>query len=226
MRTRLEQTLAQLKEKELNEQRLLRLKTQAELSSLQAKINPHFLFNSLNSIASLVSIDPRRAEDAVEMLSKLLRFSLRSSERRIVLLREEFDIVRTYLELEKLRLSDRLEYTLEICGNVDRVCVPGMLLQPLVENCIKHGLARKVGKGSVKVKASIETGPEGDRCRIVVADNGCGWTAKSREGGIGISNIRERLELYFGGRCTLDQYNQDGAVVDISFPVEGSCTVP
>ena len=225
MRTRLEITLAQLKEKEINEQRLLRLKTQAELSSLQAKINPHFLFNSLNSIASLVSIDPRRAEEAVEMLSKLLRFSLRSSEKRVVLLRDECDIVRTYLDLEKLRLGHRLEYQIELIGDVDKGCVPGMLLQPLVENSIKHGLVRKIGKGTVLVRASVEYEEGGDICRIIVADNGCGWTAKSRVGGIGIANIKERLNLYFDGRCSIEQYNRDGAVIEITFPVEGSCTV-
>lgn len=222
MRVRLEQTLAQLKQKEINEQRLLRLKTQAELSSLQARINPHFLFNSLNTIASLVSVDPSRAETAVEKLSRLLRFSLRSSERRVVLLREEFDIIRTYLEIEKMRLGDRLHYDLLIRGNLDAVCVPGMLLQPLVENSIKHGLARKTTGGHIRVEAWIE----GEVCRIIVADNGMGWTRQSRDGGIGLANIRERLDLYFGGRCNLELYNQEGAVVDISFPVEGSCSVP
>ena len=221
MRTRLENTLEKLKEKEVSEQRLLRLKTQAELASLQARINPHFLFNSLNTIASLVSIDAKRAEKAVEMLSRLLRFSLRSSERRIVSLNEEFEIIKTYLDLEKVRLGDRLCYEISIKGDVSLVCVPGMLLQPLVENSIKHGLSRKVTQGVVKVAATVEDG----LCRIVVEDNGVGWTQKGREGGIGLANIRERLDLYFGGRCTLDLYNREGAVVEITFPVEGSCTV-
>jgi sensor histidine kinase YesM len=221
MRQRLEKTLEQLKEKEVTEQRLLRLKTQAELSSLQARINPHFLFNSLNTIASLVTIDPKRAETAVEMLSKLLRFSLRSSERRVVQLAEEFEIVRTYLDLEKIRLGDRLKYDLRVEGDVSMVCIPGMLLQPLVENCIKHGFSRKVCGGVIRVSAIADAG----RCRIVVEDNGVGWTQKSRDGGIGLANIRERLNLYFGGRCSLELYNREGAVVDISFPVEGSCTV-
>jgi len=221
MRTRLEKTLEQLKAKEINEHRLMRLKTQAELASLQARINPHFLFNSLNTIASLISVDPKRAELALEMLSKLLRFSLRSSERRVVLLNEEFAIVRTYLDLEKIRLGDRLRYEINIEGDVSMVCLPGMLLQPLVENCIKHGFSRKLEGGMVRLSAVVDQG----RCRIIVEDNGVGWTQKSRDGGIGLANIRERLNLYFSGRCSLELYNREGAVVDISFPVEGSCSV-
>ena len=221
MRSRLEKTLARLKETEISEQRMLRLKTQAELASLQARINPHFLFNSLNTIASLVSIDPKRAEKAVEMLSKLMRFSLRSSERRVVLLDEEFEIIRTYLELEKIRLGERLKYDLKVEGDVSMVCVPGMLLQPLVENCIKHGFSRKVCGGLIRVSAIIDAG----RCRILVEDNGVGWGEKMNDGGMGLANMRERLNLYFGGRCSLELYNREGAVVDISFPVEGSCSV-
>lgn len=221
MRSRLESTLEKLKEKEVNEQRLLRLKTQAELASLQARINPHFLFNSLNTIASLVTVDPRRAETAVEMLSRLLRFSLRSSEKRVVQLAQEFEIIRTYLDLEKIRLGDRLTYEITIRGDVSLVCLPGMLLQPLVENCIKHGLSSKVRGGHIRVTATVDN----DQCRLVVADNGVGFAKTSRDGGIGLANIKERLNLYFSGRCSLDFYNQEGAVVDITFPVEGSCSV-
>ncbi len=222
MRSRLESTLEQLKQKEVNEQRLLRLKTQAELASLQARINPHFLFNSLNSIASLVSVNPRKAEAAVEMLSRLLRFSLRSSERRVVQLAQEFEVVRTYLDLEKIRQGDRITYELSIQGDVSMVCLPGMLLQPLVENSIKHGLGPKVLGGHIRVSASVENG----RCRVIVEDNGVGFAKTSRDGGIGLANIKERLNLYFAGRCTLELYNREGAVVDITFPVEGSCSVP
>jgi len=221
MRRRLEATLEQLQAKEVSEQILLKLKAQAELASLQARINPHFLFNSLNSIASLIVIDPKRAESAVELLSKLLRFSLRSSERRVVLLSEEFEIIKIYLQLEKMRLGNRLQYTLNIVGDLSMVCVPGMLLQPIVENCIKHGFATKVDGGKIVVTAMVSNG----RCSIIVEDDGVGWTQKCKNGGIGLANIRERLNLYFSGRCSLEMYNRVGAVVDISFPVEGSCSV-
>lgn len=221
LRTRLESTSELLRRKELNEQRLLKLRAQAELSSLQARINPHFLFNSLNSIASLVSVDPKRAELAVEMLSRLMRFSLRSSERRAVLLAEEFAIVRTYLDLEKIRLGDRLAFEFEIQGDVSMVCLPGMLITPLVENSIKHGFSSKVCGGKVRIAATVDQG----RCRIIVEDNGVGWPSEQKDSGKGLANIKERLNLYFGGRCSLELYNRDGAVVDISFPVEGSCSV-
>ena len=101
------------------------------------------------------------------------------------------------------------------------VCVPGMLLQPIVENCIKHGLAPKIDGGSISVSAVVREG----RCSIIVEDSGIGWTKKCKKGGEGLANIRERLNLYFGGRCSLELYNRTGAVVDISFPVEGSCSV-
>jgi sensor histidine kinase YesM len=221
LRTRLESASELLRRKELNEQRLQKLRAQAELSSLQARINPHFLFNSLNSIASLISVDPKRAELAVEMLSRLMRFSLRSSERRAVLLAEEFAIVRTYLDLEKIRLGDRLSYEFSIQGDVSMVCLPGMLITPLVENSIKHGFSSKVCGGRVKISATVEEGT----CRVVVEDNGVGWPLEQKDAGKGLANIKERLNLYFNGRCSLELYNKEGAVVDISFPVEGSCSV-
>ncbi|HSQ43326.1 MAG TPA: histidine kinase [Fibrobacteraceae bacterium] len=224
MRHRLECTVDQLHEKEVCEQRLLRLKSQAELASLQARTNPHFLFNSLNSIASLISIDPCKAEAAVEKLSRLLRFSLRSSERRHVQLLEEFEIVRTYLELEKIRLGGRLTYEIRITGDISQIRLPGMLLQPLVENAIQHGLSSKLNGGRLYIQASITDGC----CHIMVQDNGAGWPPPVRDKHThgGMDNILERLNLYFNGNCTLETYNREGAVVEISFPVEGSCCVP
>ncbi|MGA9408353.1 MAG: histidine kinase, partial [Bacteroidota bacterium] len=110
LRASVERMASQLKEKELNEERLTRTKMEAELQALQAKINPHFLFNTLNSIASLISENPKAAESTVEKLSELFRYTLKSAEKNSVSVAEELDIVRTYLEIEKVRFGHRLEY--------------------------------------------------------------------------------------------------------------------
>ena len=134
-----ERMASELKEKELNEERLTRLKMKAELEALQAKINPHFLFNTLNSIASLISENPKAAETTIEKLSELFRYTLKDADKSTVTIGEELEIVRTYLEIEKVRFGDRLQYTINYDGSVLDLQIPALLIQPLVENSIKHG---------------------------------------------------------------------------------------
>ncbi len=134
-------TAAKLAEKEIDEQRLINLKTKAELEALRAKVNPHFFFNTLNSIASLISEDPEKAEEVVGKLSRLFRYTLEASNKDKVSLKQEVEFIKEYLDLEKVRLAERLEYEIKTDKDLEELMIPGMLLQPLVENSIKHGIA-------------------------------------------------------------------------------------
>ena len=188
-----------LKEKEFNEERLTRMKIEAELQALQAKINPHFLFNTLNSIASLISDNPKAAEATVEKLSELFRYTLRNAEKNSVSLAEELDIVRTYLEIEKVRFGDRLHYEIKCDAGIRDLTIPALIVQPLVENSIKHGIGPKVGGGTILVEAK----QTGKNLEISVIDDGNGINETKNDGGFGLRSIEERLNLRYGKTASL-----------------------
>ena len=188
-----------LKEKELNEERLERLRTRAELDALQAKINPHFLFNTLNSIASLISENPAAAESTVEKLSELFRYTLQKSANSTVRLSEELEIVRSYLEIEKVRFGDRLKFEFRCDESLNDFRLPPLLIQPLVENSIKHVVATNPGGGSVEIEAARTA----DSCVIAVTDSGNGFVATGDDPGFGLKSIRERLSLAYGAAASL-----------------------
>ncbi len=215
LRARAEYMAAKLQEKELNEERLTRLKTKAELEALQTKINPHFLFNTLNSIASLISENPKAAEETVEKLSELFRYSLRHAEKNTVTLTEELDLIRTYLEIEKVRLGDRLEYEVKCDERVREVELPAMLIQPLVENSIKHGIAPTIGGGTILVEAKEANG----KCVIAVHDSGRGFQSLSDPNGFGLRSIQERLKLRYGEDATLVIVQNGHAEIVITIPL-------
>ncbi|HEX4852135.1 MAG TPA: histidine kinase, partial [Puia sp.] len=142
---------ARLHEKELDLVRVKQLMTQTELQALQSKINPHFLYNSLNSIAGLVHEDADKAEDMTLKLSRLFRDSINSKGENMALVAEEVELVTTYLEIEKLRFGDRLEFVLDVDVSVRGEQIPRFLIQPLVENALKHGLNEMAGDGKLKI---------------------------------------------------------------------------
>ncbi|MDO1449763.1 histidine kinase [Rhodocytophaga aerolata] len=145
------------------------LKTKAELEALQAKINPHFLYNSLNSIASLVHINPDKAEEMVILLSKFFRYSTSVKSGYFHTLGEELEMVSTYLEVEKVRFDERLTYAIEYAQQgLDHYLIPRFLLQPLVENAIKHGISKIAGKGMIRLQICREEG----FLSISIHDNG------------------------------------------------------
>ncbi len=148
---RIERMAAELAEKELAQERLLQLKTRAELDALRAKVQPHFLFNTLNSIASLIAIDPAKAEEMVERLSELFRYALDAKQEQMSSLEQELAVVRDYLEIEKVRLGERLVYSMQIDAATAQTAVPSLLLQPLVENCIRHGIGPLAAGGRVEI---------------------------------------------------------------------------
>jgi hypothetical protein len=184
----------------------------AELSALRAQLNPHFLFNSLNSLRALVTEDPARARDAITGLAALLRHTLRLSRARTIALDEELEATEHYLQLEALRFENRLHYEIDARPDALQHPVPPMLVQTLVENAIKHGIARLPEGGTISIKARDL---DGNLC-IRVTNTGT-LTNGAISGGIGIRNAFERLRLTFGDGVRLD--------VQPSGPMEVTCTV-
>jgi len=171
---------------------------ESRLRVLQAQTQPHFLFNSLNVCAGLVHADAESAEKTLDRLAEFLRYSLESTERRLVTLEEELEAVRSYLEVQRQRFGDRLRF--DVRSTADRRLVPPMLLQPLVENAVLHGVQCFERGGSVTVEAT----EAGGALVIAVVDDGTGSRASSRSGtGLGQKNIRERLELVYGPEARL-----------------------
>src|SRR5262245_59010708 len=154
------------------EERMRRQITEAELRALRAQINPHFLFNSLNTIADLIVTDPARAELMTVQLGKVFRHVLSNSDRQMITVSEELEFLRAYLEIEAMRFDDRLRVSFDIDAAAANETVPPLILQPVVENALKHGLARKVGRGALSVSVKREDG----FLRLTVEDDGPGFT--------------------------------------------------
>jgi len=173
---------------------------QAQLQVLRMQLQPHFLFNTLHSISALMHRDVKRADSMIAALSDLLRMSLRSVGVQEVELREEVDFLQRYLEIMSLRFGDRLTVSLEIDPTVLDARVPTLVLQPLVENALRHGFGEGMRAGHVRVLAFLD----GDMVRCEVIDNGRGMPANGPREGVGISNTRARLRHLYGDRFSLE----------------------
>jgi len=192
---------------------------EARLAALSRQINPHFLFNTLNSVASLIRQDPEEARQVVYKLSKILRRLLRQQE-NLTPLREELSFIDAYLAIEMVRFGDKLQFIRDIDPATLDLLVPSMLLQPLVENSIRHGLSSKIDGGLIRVRSRIENG----RLQILVEDDGVGIPedklARMFELGIGISNVNERLKVLFGDeyKMWIDSRLGEGTSTGIEIP--------
>jgi LytS/YehU family sensor histidine kinase len=215
VREKLDQTVARLAEKEILEQKLLRLKTEAEMEALRARVHPHFLFNTLNSIASLIPVDPAKAEGMVQRLSNLFHYILSAGDRGLVPLSEELDIVGEYLEIEKVRLGDRLDYEIDRGDGLDGATVPALLLQPLVENSVKHGIVPHKEGGRIDIQCRTDD----DRCSITIVDTGKGFDPESAGTGFGLGGVRQRLELNYPGSHQFEISPDGGVTIHITIPV-------
>ena len=200
------------------ETEMRRLVSQAELRALQSQINPHFLFNALNTLYGVIPRTAPQARETVLNLAEIFRYFLQS-EKTFIPLSEELQIVRAYLEIERLRLGPRLETRIEIDDRALTAPIPILSIQPLVENAIKHGVAAKAGPGRLELSAVAEDG----RVRIAVRDTGPGMHADSaaRNGrGVGLSNVRRRLQLCFGPEAELAiQSSENGTSVEFAVPL-------
>jgi two-component system LytT family sensor kinase len=192
-------------ERQGREATLRQLAAQAELKALRAQINPHFLFNSLNTIADLIVTDPEKAEAMTVLLAKVFRHVLMLSDQQFSRVAEEMEFLRTYLGIEQVRFGPRLTVSMEIDPTVSEAPIPSLILQPLVENAIKHGLAPKVGDGHISISAALQ----GEFVRLAVEDNGVGVKAPPPESppagsGLGLRIIADRLGTLYAGRASLD----------------------
>lgn len=181
-----------LNQRELEVTKLKQLKTQAELQALQSKVNPHFLYNSLNSIASLIHQDADKAEDMTLKLSKLFRYSINTQSENLASVKEELEVVRTYLDIEILRFGDRLKVIFDIDENVLTQQIPRFLLQPLVENALKHGLANMPGHGELNIRIRKIN----QMLEIAVGDNGPAFP-DTIAAGYGLESTYDKLNLLY-----------------------------
>jgi sensor histidine kinase YesM len=188
----------------------------ANLRALQAQVEPHFLFNTLANVTSLIEADPARARHMLEAFIRFLRASLAATRRPGTTLADEFALIGDFLEVLKVRMAERLEVRLHLPGELAAVEVPPMLVQPVVENAIRHGLEPQVEGGRLDLRARRE----GGRLVIEVADTGVGF-AEATAGGLGLANVRERLRLAHGeaARLTVRGNVPQGTVVAIELPL-------
>jgi len=191
-------------ERHSREALLLQQVTEAELRALRSQVNPHFLFNSLNTIADLIVKDPARAEEMTLRLSEVFRYVLAHSSRSLTSVQDEIEFLRTYLSIEEVRFRDRLQVEIDVPLETARIQIPSLILQPLVENAVKHGLAPKPGPGRLWVSAGFQ----GDRLRLQVEDDGVGLNGAALRGapqsGIGLSNVAERLKALYRDRASME----------------------
>jgi len=186
----------------------------AELRALRAQINPHFLFNTLNTIAALVRVRPEAAERVTEDLADLFRYSLAASDHPTVTLAEEIDSAQLYLNIEQARYGDDLTVEINVPDELARTPVPSLVLQPLVENAVKHGVRQRDGRGTVRVSATTD----GNALMVHVSDTGPGFGSRDIEDvlgrGTGLTNVAERLRAYHEhAELALDDTQGGGTVV-------------
>jgi two-component system LytT family sensor kinase len=205
---------------EMNLEQHQQLLLKARMDALSSQINPHFLFNTLNTVSALIRFDPDSARGVVLKLSNILRRLLRKHE-TFVPLREELQFIDDYLDIEVARFGkDSLDIVKHIDATALEAFVPSMLLQPMVENCLKHGLAPKLGGGKIELRTTNRDG----RLRIEIADNGVGISEEKMPHvyveGIGLSNVRERLRVLYGTDFHLDIQSRpgEGTVIRIEIP--------
>ena len=208
-------------EQEEREQELRWLASRAELRALRAQINPHFLFNALNAIAGLISVQPELADETVQQLAEVFRYTLRKSEKEWVRLDEEVEFVAAYLQVERARFGARLEIELSVDPAAGAIPVPTMTIQPLIENAIKHGVSAQEGQGRVRLGAALRD----ERLWIDVLDNGPGFppgfslAGSGDASGHGLRNVVERLTGYYGESASLQWENGAGGTrVSITIP--------
>ncbi len=197
--------------------RNVEFEARARVRALQARIRPHFLYNSLNTVAALTRSDPARAEEAIEDLADLFRASL-SDSRAQISLREELEVARIYQRIEQLRLGDRLQVRWKVADLPPRAIVPSLLLQPLLENAINHGIEPLPEGGTVTVEGAVEGGEV-----TIAVSNPVSPVARAVRSGnrMALDNIRQRLELVFPGRSGVEVADSaDADRVRLRFPLE------
>ena len=216
LRERTQTLELELQQREMRRLEAEKGRVEAQLRMLQAQIEPHFLFNTLANLNGLIELDPRRAQELLDALIRYLRGSLARARAERGTLGDELKLLEAYLEILKIRMGERLDYRFRVDDVLGGLAFPPMLLQPLVENAIRHGLEPTVEGGAVDVSAVRD----GDRLRIEVRDDGLGF-GQEPGGGTGLANVRERVASLFGGagRLSLAEAAGGGVVATLEIPV-------
>jgi sensor histidine kinase YesM len=215
MRYKLQAASLELRTRQVEQERAYKLLAEARLSSLESRIHPHFLFNTLNSIAALIPSDPARAEQTVGNLASLLRFSLNANQSGLVPLAQELKIVRDYLEIEKTRFGARLRYEIDVPDELGEVKVPPLALQSLTENVVKHVVSKQPQDASIQITGARD----GDRISLAVLDDGPGFSLDAITPDHGLGNLIARVELLYGPGGQLQASREgDRTAVRLSFP--------
>lgn len=215
-RYRMQSLRAEVSERQAQAADRERLLAQSHLQVLQSQIEPHFLFNTLANVQGLVDIEPTKAKQMIAALTRMLRANLQRTRATSTTLGEEFEIAQCYLEIQSIRMGERLTHRLELPETLMNCVVPPMLLQPLVENAITHGFERSTRAGSVVLSAEAD-----DKYLCLrVRDNGMGFDSGNSGGGVGLTNVRERLQSLYGDQAslTLTALEPQGVLAEIRLP--------
>ena len=211
-------SLESSKEAETREQEALTLARESELKALKAQINPHFLFNSLNSISALATVDGKRARDMCIKLSDFLRTTLKLGEMQRITLADELALARAYLEVEQVRFGARLRVEMDADAGCAQCVVPSLVLQPLVENAVKHGIAGLVDGGTIRLRAHCSDG----RLQLKIENQFDPDSPASSRHGLGLRNVRDRLRAIYENTARLDTTaTSDRFVVELELPCAG-----
>jgi sensor histidine kinase YesM len=207
-----------LKRKILENERILYLQTQTELVALQSKINPHFLFNTLNTMLNLVYKAPDKVETMILNLSDIYRKILQFPEEKVISLKEEIRLLNGYLEIEKLRMGDRLKYKVNVETELEQCQIPPLLIEPLVENAIIHGISPKPKGGSVEVSVK----KSGKMMVVSVTDDGIGMNEAGQKAGFGLSSVKDRIQLIYKEKANFEIIDlpEGGVKVLMEIPCE------
>jgi signal transduction histidine kinase len=208
------------RDRELRTAELERRLAQAKLLALQMQLNPHFLFNTLHTISALMHLDVEKADRMIARLSELLRRALENTDANEVALRDELDFLHRYLEIEQTRFGDRLEVRLEVAPDTLEALVPNLVLQPLVENAIRHGIEPHRKRGCIVLRAR----QDGPHLRLEVADNGAGLPqGRPARFGVGLANTQARLDHLYGSAHRLDFTGSPGGGLTVGVAIPFRC---
>lgn len=206
------------REHELRASQLAAKLSQAQLQALKMQLHPHFLFNTLHAISTLIHKDVEAADRMIARLSELLRLALENAGVQEVPLKQEIEFLERYLDIERTRFSDRLTVQMNIAPETLDVLVPNLILQPLVENAVRHGIAPRSAPGTIAISAQREYG----RLLMSVRDNGAGLSSEQHNEGVGLMNTRARLQQLYGEqqRFEIGNHPEGGLVVRLAIPIQ------
>ena len=193
-----------------------------ELKTLKSQLNPHFMFNAMNSIRALIEEDPESAKVAITKLSNILRYSLQMERMERVPLEDEIETVKNYLDLERIRFEDRLKYKLDIDKSSEKIEIPPMMIQTLVENGIKHGVSKRTDGGEIELKSKVYPANNGSKLKIEIRNSGhLSEEQLKNSDGFGVSNTKHRLNLLFGDEAhfTIKNENGDTVLAEVEIPI-------